>query len=50
MIPTSWALWVKLSLPFDHLSTQLALIGLKVKVLKFKLWSLSGISLGIKIP
>jgi hypothetical protein len=37
-------------LAFDHLSIQLALIGLKVKVLKFKLWSSSWISLGIKIP
>jgi len=24
---------------FDHLSTQLAIVGLKVKVLKYKLWS-----------
>jgi hypothetical protein len=37
-------------LAFDHLSTQLALIGLKIKVLKFKLWSSSRISLGITNP
>ncbi len=35
---------------FDHLSTQLALVGLKVKVLKWKIWSPLGICLGIKIP
>jgi len=35
---------------FDHLSTQLALIGLKVKVLNCKLWSSSKIYLGIEIP
>ncbi len=35
---------------FDHLSTQLALIGLKVKVSKCKFWSPSGISPNIKIP
>jgi hypothetical protein len=34
---------------FDHLSTQLALVGLRVKVSKCKLWNLLGISLGIKI-
>jgi hypothetical protein len=33
----------------NHLLTQLALIGLKIKVLKFKLWSSLGISLGITI-
>ncbi len=35
---------------FDHLLTQLAIVRLKVKVSKCKLWSPSGISLGIKIP
>ncbi len=35
---------------FDHLSTQLTLIGLRVKVLKCKFWSPSGVSLGINIP
>jgi len=35
---------------FDHLCFQLALIGLKVKVSKCKLWSPSRILLGIKIP
>jgi hypothetical protein len=35
---------------FDHLSTQLTLIGLRVKVSKFKLWSPLRISLSIKIP
>jgi hypothetical protein len=34
---------------FDHLSTELALVGLKVKVLKCKLWCPSRISLRIKI-
>jgi hypothetical protein len=34
---------------FNHLLTQLALMGLKVKVSKCKLWSPSRISLGIKI-
>jgi hypothetical protein len=34
---------------FDHLLTQLALVGLKVKVSKCKLWNPLGISLGIKI-
>jgi len=34
---------------FDHLSTQLALIGLRVKVSKCKLWSPLKISPGIKI-
>jgi len=33
----------------DHLSTQLALVGLRVKVLKCKLWNPLRISLGIKI-
>jgi hypothetical protein len=32
---------------FDHLSTQLALVGLRVKVLKCKLWNPSEVSLGI---
>ncbi len=35
---------------FDHLLTQLTLIGLKVNVSKCKLWSPLGISLSIKIP
>jgi hypothetical protein len=35
---------------FDHLLTQLALVGLKVKVLKCKLWSPLGFSPSIKIP
>jgi hypothetical protein len=35
---------------FDHLSTHLALVGLKVKVSKCKLWSPLGISSSIKIP
>jgi hypothetical protein len=35
---------------FDHLSTQLTLVGLKVKVSKCKLWSTLGISLGIEVP
>jgi hypothetical protein len=35
---------------FDHLFTLLALVGLKVKVSKDKLWSSSRISLGVKIP
>jgi hypothetical protein len=35
---------------FDHLLTQLALVGLKVKVSKCKFWSPLGISLSIKIP
>jgi hypothetical protein len=34
---------------FDHLSTQLTLVGLRVKMSKCKLWSPSEISLGIKI-
>ncbi len=34
---------------FDHLSTQLTLVGLKVKVSKCKLLNPSGIFLGIKI-
>jgi len=34
---------------FDHLSTQLAQVGLRVNVSKCKLWSPSKISLGIKI-
>jgi hypothetical protein len=34
---------------FDHLSTQLTLVGLKVKVLKCKLWSPSGIFPNIEI-
>jgi hypothetical protein len=35
---------------FDHLSTQLTLVGLKVKLSKCKLWSPLGFSIGIKIP
>ncbi len=35
---------------FDHLSTQLTLVGLRVKVLKCKLWSPSWIFPGIEIP
>jgi hypothetical protein len=35
---------------FNHLSTQLALIGLKVWVSMCKLWNPSGISLGLEIP
>ncbi len=35
---------------FDHLSTQLTLIGLKVKVSKCKLLNPSGIFLGLEIP
>jgi hypothetical protein len=34
---------------FDHLSTQLALVGLKVKMSKCKLWNPSKISLDIEI-
>jgi hypothetical protein len=34
---------------FDYISTQLTLIGLKVKVLECKLWNPSGIFPGIKI-
>jgi hypothetical protein len=34
---------------FDHLLTQLALVGLQVKVSKCKLWNPSKIFLGIKI-
>jgi hypothetical protein len=40
----------EISHAFDHLSTQLTLIGLRIKVLKCKLWNPSKISLGIKIP
>jgi hypothetical protein len=35
---------------FDHLLTLLALVGLKVKVSKYKLWSSSKISSGVEIP
>jgi hypothetical protein len=35
---------------FDHLLTQLAFVGLKVKMSKCKLWSPLGISPSIKIP
>jgi hypothetical protein len=35
---------------FDHLSTQLALIGLKVKVSKYKLWNPLRIFPSIEIP
>jgi hypothetical protein len=34
---------------FDHLSTQLALVGLRVKMLKCKLWSPSKVSSGVEI-
>ncbi len=34
---------------FDHFSTQLALVGLRVKVLKCKLWSPLGIFPSIKV-
>jgi hypothetical protein len=34
---------------FDHLLTQLALVGLRVKVAKCKFWSPLGFFLGIKI-
>jgi len=34
---------------FDHLLTQLTLVGLRVKVLKYKLWNPSRVSLGIEI-
>jgi len=34
---------------FDHLSTQLSLVGLRVKVSKCKLWSPLRIFLGIEI-
>jgi len=34
---------------FDHVSTQLALVGLRVKVAKCKFWSPSRFFLGIKI-
>jgi hypothetical protein len=34
---------------FDHLSTQLTLVGFRVKVSKCKLWSLSCFFLSIKI-
>ncbi len=37
----------EITLTFDHLSTQLALVGLRVKVAKCKLWSPSGFLLGI---
>jgi hypothetical protein len=40
----------EISRVFDHLSTQLALVGLKVKVSNCKLWNPSKISQGIKIP
>jgi hypothetical protein len=39
----------ELSYAFNHLSTQLAQVGLKVKVSKCKFWGLSRISPGIKI-
>jgi hypothetical protein len=34
---------------FNHLSTQLALIGFKVKMSNYKFWSVFEISLGIEI-
>jgi hypothetical protein len=37
-------------LAFDHLSTQLALVGLRVKVSKCKLWSPLGIFSSRDIP
>jgi len=40
----------ELSYTFDHLSTQLTQVGLKVKVSKCKLWSLLGIFPCIEIP
>jgi hypothetical protein len=39
----------EITFAFDHLLTQLTLVGLRVKVLKYKLWSPLGISLGIEI-
>jgi hypothetical protein len=39
----------KLSCTFDHLSAQLAQVGLRVKVSKYKCYYLSTIFLGIKI-
>jgi len=39
----------KIVLAFDHLSIQLALVGLTVKMSKCKLWSPSRISSSIKI-
>jgi hypothetical protein len=40
----------KIILTFDHLSTQLPLVGLKVKMLKCKLWNPSRIFSSIKNP
>jgi hypothetical protein len=37
-------------LAIDHLLTQLALVGLKIKVSKCRLWSPLGISSSIEIP
>jgi hypothetical protein len=39
----------EISHTFDHLSTQLTLVELEVKVSKCKLWSSSRIFLGVKI-
>jgi hypothetical protein len=39
----------KITYTFDHLTTQLTLVGLRVKVLKCKLWSSLGISPSIEI-
>jgi hypothetical protein len=40
----------KIFFAFDHLLTQVALVGIKVKVSKCKLWSPSRISSSIEIP
>ncbi len=40
----------EISCAFDHLSTQLAQVGFKIKVSKCKFWSLSRISLSTEIP
>jgi len=37
-------------LTFDHLSTQLTLVGLRIKVLKCKVWNPSNISSSKEIP
>jgi hypothetical protein len=39
----------EISHAFNHLLTQLALVGLRVKVAKCKLWNPSGFSPGMKI-
>jgi hypothetical protein len=43
-------LLIEIIFSFDHLSTQLTLVGLRVKVSKCKLWSPWKIFSGIKIP